>query len=552
MEINVLFHGTLPTRAALGRAMKELGFPFEVAGGSGSLEGQRGFMPMRLRREPTGIEFDVFDGRAAVVDIAGDDVAAQFDRSANFRWGGDETEMLAGLCAAAALARIVDGVVVDVDANVLSPDEAAAVADQHLRAVAQQPKTRHPGTRPADIRRYLAPLLKERSDLVLIGRLLVIRPVRHVLRGVLLGTSGDKYRFRVSCCIKPLYDDPGSVGYGHDIRADWRVWQPHFQPLLIDSLEEVFASVGTMTTLDDVASRLERTKGFAVERAAALVLNGERERAAEYLDKVSKHSAGPKLEFLKSDIDAVCAEYHTREARTVKALKLGSIWDPAPFPAELPAGERPGGSAEPCFVAVPWIARPAGLLGDVPERSGEVRFAKGTDWRDGRMVLLVPLSREEAEQRHRDLETYVLVARLPGDLLLEMWLDTGWDRRNPDVPVYPLSPPRRDIRLWLYGPSHDVSVKLDTDWEQTGFLRLWLVEVHDPATHRDVWLCYPSSDGEREVYDWRTGEQIRRRIPLTDADRELASCPIPAFGEYEEVVQRVRNLLRVAGYGEIA
>jgi hypothetical protein len=24
-----------------------------------------------------------------------------FDRSANFRWGGDETEMLAGMCAAA-------------------------------------------------------------------------------------------------------------------------------------------------------------------------------------------------------------------------------------------------------------------------------------------------------------------------------------------------------------------------------------------------------------------------------------------------------------------
>ena len=130
MEINVLFHGKLPTRAALGRAMKELGFPFAIAERAGSLEDQRGFMPMRLkRREQTGIEFDVFDGRANVLQIADSDRVADFDRSANFRWGGDEAEMLAGLCAAAALARLVDGVVVDVDANVLSPDEAVAMAE---------------------------------------------------------------------------------------------------------------------------------------------------------------------------------------------------------------------------------------------------------------------------------------------------------------------------------------------------------------------------------------------------------------------------------------
>src|ERR1700730_9692992 len=107
MEINVFFQGKLPDKKALSRAMADLGFPLTIT--AGSLERQRGFMPMRLGREEIGIEFDVFDGRAAVEEAGGKDINPAFERSANFRWGGDEDEMLAGLCAAAALAKLVNG-----------------------------------------------------------------------------------------------------------------------------------------------------------------------------------------------------------------------------------------------------------------------------------------------------------------------------------------------------------------------------------------------------------------------------------------------------------
>ena len=56
---------------------------------------------------------------------------------------------------------------------------------------------KHPGTRPADLKRYLKPLLKQRSDLVLIGRLLLIRPVRHIVRGVFFDRTSDKYQFEI-------------------------------------------------------------------------------------------------------------------------------------------------------------------------------------------------------------------------------------------------------------------------------------------------------------------------------------------------------------------
>src|SRR5258708_3655289 len=64
-ETHVLFHGKLPGKAALNRAMKELGFPLAITPATRSLEGHSGYLPMKLRREETRAEFDLFQGRAA-------------------------------------------------------------------------------------------------------------------------------------------------------------------------------------------------------------------------------------------------------------------------------------------------------------------------------------------------------------------------------------------------------------------------------------------------------------------------------------------------------
>src|SRR5262245_14128328 len=96
MEAHVFFHGDLPTKAALAKALKDLKFPFSIAPDTGSLEEQSGFMPMLLLQEESGGEFDVFNDRNAMVELAGADLDPRFDRMASFRWGGDGTEMLAG------------------------------------------------------------------------------------------------------------------------------------------------------------------------------------------------------------------------------------------------------------------------------------------------------------------------------------------------------------------------------------------------------------------------------------------------------------------------
>jgi hypothetical protein len=560
MEMHVLFRGKLPRKAALTRTMKELGFPFSIAPPAGSLEQQTGYMPMRFRRDESGVEFDVFEGRADVEDIAGDHLSSidpGFDRSANFRWGGDETEMLAGMCAAAALAKLVSGIVIeDEEGLLLSIDEGVAFARKHLDAIVKpQGKDKRPGTRPADIKRYLKPLLKLRSDLVLVDRLLVVRPIRHLVRGAYLGRTSDRYSFRIWCHIKALYEGPAGVGWGDYFGvANCPVWQPHFEPLLIDALsEDIFGQVGSMTTLADLAQFIEKT-GFREERVTTLVLAGELERAADYVQQIqrddtiaddAKASVKAHWDLVSGDVQALCNECHAKEAETIKELKLEHIWEPSPFPVEVPTAERTSRTADPAFSTTPWISRPPWLLQEAPERPGEVRFAKDIHYRNGRLLLQVPLTPEQAEERHRDLENYSLVVPLPeGHLLLVRRF--GWDRNDPEILKYrPDYRPSLRFIVEFYDSSRFVQVSAHQNEEDASLIDLWSISA-------PKWQFYAIlRDGHRSVYDSRSGEHIYAKTPLTAAERDLIRCPMPGFGEYTDLVERIRSLLRYAGYGEL-
>jgi hypothetical protein len=176
-------------------------------------------------------------------------------------------------------------------------------------------------------------------------------------------------------------------------------------------------------------------------RVILLVLAGERERAEEYVRDIErrhapkndyfKHWDGSQREFLARDIGEVCAQVRAQEAETVKALKLGAIWEPSPLPVEVLRAERKARTDEPLFVPEPWIPRPQWLHQELPERPGDIRFAK--DWllRDGNPVLVAALTREQAEDRHRNGEEYLLSANLPNGLLL-LLRHEGHDRLRPD------------------------------------------------------------------------------------------------------------------------
>jgi hypothetical protein len=559
MEIHVFFRGKLPSKAALGKTMKELDFPLSLKPATGPLEGQSGYMPMRLRREETGVEFDVFEGRSAIDEFELDGVDPSFDRVGNFRWGGAEDEMLAAMCGAAALAKLTNGIVFDEASDrLLSPDQAIEMAKEHLASVAPE-KTRQSGTRPADIKRYLKPLLELRLDLALIDRMLIIRPVRHLLRGAFFDRTSDKYRFEIWRFLEPLYGGPALLGLVDSIYGwAWPVWQPYFRPLLVDCLaEDIFESVGKILTLEDFANDMalvdpdrRGSPHYFDASVRALVLAGERDRAREFVDKMERsdpesrywpHWAKEQREFLARDTEAICSEFHAKEDKLAKASKLGDVWEPTPFPVELPQSERTSQLADPLFRPTPWIPRPPELFGDPPEMPGEVRFAK--DWlrRSGRVMLIAPLTPAEAQERHRNVEPYVLAARLErGALAL---LDHG-GRDGLD----PMPWSFRNFTVQLHG-AHDF---VRADYWKSRDKDLLLLSNLEVRKHglSPFWHCHFSDkEDERTVRDSRT--ELKDTRSLSSQERALTRFPQPEFGRFDDVVQRIFALLQIEGYGYV-
>ena len=418
-ETHVFFRGKLPTKAALSRTMKELGFPFSIKPASGSLEQQSGFMPMTLRREETGVEFDVFNDRSAVAEFAARGVDPSYERVANFRWSGDFEEAVAGMCAAAALAKLVNGVVFDESEDkLLSVDEAIALANGNLQALAKPEAVRQPGTRPADIKRYLKPLLKQRGDLALVGRLLIIRPVRHLMRGALLDRTSNKYCFQIWRYINPLYGWAGGVGYDKPIHGVvWRVWEPYFQSLLLNSLaEDIFDQVGKLTTLDDFARGLNGAEGCEGARVTALVLAGERERATEIVNDIERsHSDHDYWKdwikatrtFLERDIASVCAEFHAREARP-QPRNLSSETSGSHRRFRRKCSKRNARqSVRSILCRDDALDQPAGHRGccrNRPRALAKFASPRPRCIATGHVIMLAPLSREAAEAKHRNYQ----------------------------------------------------------------------------------------------------------------------------------------------------
>jgi hypothetical protein len=125
MEISVFFRGKLPDTGALTQCLQELGFPINFVPRHYPLEGQKGFTPMLVRGKESGAELYIDEGRHAIKEIAiperYKDIDPSFDRSVSFRFGGNWNELLCGICAATAIAKLVNGIVYEPQDGALWP-----------------------------------------------------------------------------------------------------------------------------------------------------------------------------------------------------------------------------------------------------------------------------------------------------------------------------------------------------------------------------------------------------------------------------------------------
>jgi hypothetical protein len=561
IETHVLFDAPLPSIAALNAELKALGFPVRFQGGHGPLRTQGGFRPINVRGEQSGCEIDIRRGADAVDELELPEGAGAVPCRVSLRWASDESEGAAALCVAAALAALTKGIVLEEQSGTWQgAAEAAAYARQYLGTMSAPPSAKEPGTRPTDIKRYLKTILDQRDDLVLFGRMLVIRPVRHVLRGAFFDRTGERTRFQIWRYLEPLYGHPASVGLDDTIHnGQWKVTDAHFQPLLHDALRhDVFAELGPLTTLDRVAGHLSGNRWKVSARVIALILAGRHGAANALIDGLERRDPSWRVwlreerQLLERDIRAVCAEYHDKEARTVEALKIAPIWEPSPFPAELPEHERES-VAEPGFSAGRWPETPPGLLAPLPERPGEVRFSRDYIFRRDLPLLLEPMTAEVGRQAYQAHQELTAAHRLQdGTLLLSVMRPSRAHQSWIDQAPPGADPIRLYTRLLIYGAERMAEIWLNRRALSDEPLSIHSIEVRTKDRRDSIW--HGNFSHERcsvTVFDQREAPRGGVTSELPSELCALLALEHPVPGEPDDVLLRMRRLLDGMGYGEL-
>ena len=125
---------SVPDRAPWQAAIEQLGFPTVLYP---TLDARKdtGFSPTTYSGKDTGFEF-YLDSAADILSAYGH-IASRVgdrDRCASFRWGGDLDEMSAATTAAAALAKLADGIYFYPDDDILyTADEAVEATRRDLQ-----------------------------------------------------------------------------------------------------------------------------------------------------------------------------------------------------------------------------------------------------------------------------------------------------------------------------------------------------------------------------------------------------------------------------------
>lgn len=248
-------------------------------------------------------------------------------------------------------------------------------------------------TTAADIKRWTRSLLESDPTLVLVGRELIVRPVRHVVRAIVIDQTSITYRSNVRYYLAPLFFAPPSgFSWGRELTLA-RNDDPSFQTKLEQEcrgvITELLAPTETVadfvrqTTSDYMSSprslgplpldRYHRYYGVCLaalgrfeEARAVLALMAEEEvayqamlaRGKALLRKRANSRSGKfnvehatfqlavisqlkRLDLLlqKKDREAIGTLLRDWEQLEIRERGLDHLWEPTPFPVELGEGD---------------------------------------------------------------------------------------------------------------------------------------------------------------------------------------------------------------------
>ncbi len=112
-------------------------------------------------------------------------------------------------------------------------------------------------TTVAQVKQAVQPLLQRNPDLALIGRLVVIKPVHHILRGVYIDRSLDPKLFVPTWSIIFIAEPRDQIGFHWGSRvfrpgSVWDISEPKLPEEMCEAIErEALPSMRSIKTIDD-------------------------------------------------------------------------------------------------------------------------------------------------------------------------------------------------------------------------------------------------------------------------------------------------------------
>lgn len=225
-------------------------------------------------------------------------------------------------------------------------------------------------TTVSQVRKAVAPLLQRNLDLALVGRVIVVKPVRHVLRGVCIGRSLDADLFVPAWFVMSMFkpNDYVALNWGDRIyRPDpgrWDVNDAQASPRMCAEIERVaLPLLRTIRTIDDLmqfpSRKISSNKCFYLDRREKIYFDvacGNVKSARKLCALLAEQASTAEVDWQREDNDKIVKSLgpllaandraglaqalRDCEAYSAKKLKLEKLWEPTPFPLEPKAVKR--------------------------------------------------------------------------------------------------------------------------------------------------------------------------------------------------------------------
>lgn len=225
-------------------------------------------------------------------------------------------------------------------------------------------------TTVAQVKQAVQPLLQRNPDLALVGRLVVVKPVHHILRGIYIDRSLDPLLFVPTWAVIFLFEPRQSFSYnwGKRVcrpRGAWVVNDPETPAAMCEEIEQqALPLLRPMQTIDDFVRFTSKERFpstfldlYELRKVFIDVARGDLEAAQSICGFLATDRAKRKhLPRMQEEYDRImqslcpliaandCAGLaqllRDWEAGSVKRLKLGKLWEPTPFPLELQPERR--------------------------------------------------------------------------------------------------------------------------------------------------------------------------------------------------------------------